>query len=180
MFSDPTTEEDGGTARPLAPEFPPTLEWVNVRDALRLEALRGRVVVLYFWTYSNIHAIQALEDLKYLEGKYRDSFALIGVHVPKFAQERTAANVMRAINRHYIRHPVVSDPGFELQRLHEVEALPGYVVLDAEGRVAAKLGGEGRRAELDAIVAGLVDEVGWQEEPPAPLQTTARREPRTA
>src|SRR5687767_13495068 len=142
MLSDLTTGEEGGATRPLAPEFPPTLEWVNVRDPLRLETLRGRVVLLYFWTYSNIHSIQALEDLKYLEGKYRASFALIGVHVPKFALERTAANVMRAINRHYIRHPVVSDPESVLRQLHGVEALPGYVVLDADGRVAAKLGGE--------------------------------------
>ena len=180
MFSDLTTGEDEGAARPPAPEFPPALEWVNVRDPLKLEALRGRVVLLYFWSYSNIHAIQALADVKYLEGKYRDSFALIGVHVPKFAQERLAANVMRAINRHYVRNPVVSDPDFVLGPLHGVEAAPAYVVLDAAGRVVAKLGGEGRRAELDAIVARLVDEVGWQEEPPPPLQTTARREPQTA
>ncbi|HET9483882.1 MAG TPA: thioredoxin-like domain-containing protein [Xanthomonadales bacterium] len=153
---------------------------MNLRAPLALEALRGRVVLMYFWTYSNIHCIQALADLKYLEAKYRDSLALIGVHSPKFTHERLPGNVMRAVNRNYIRHPVASDPDFLLWQQHQVEAWPTYVAIDAKGRTAAKLTGEGRRAELDALVARLVGEVDPDEAAPPAVQTTSNPEPRTA
>ncbi len=166
-------------ARAPAPEFPAGATWVNMRAPLSLAALRGRVVVLYFWTYSNIHCLQALADLKYLENKFRDEVALVGVHAPKFAQERVAANVIRAVNRHYIRHPVVADAEFGLWQLYEVAAWPSYVVIDIEGRVAARLSGEGRRAELDALVARLAGEATTHHEAPA-LNTTAKPEPKTA
>ncbi|HVF34813.1 MAG TPA: thioredoxin-like domain-containing protein [Candidatus Saccharimonadia bacterium] len=171
---------DDGSQRPPAPAFPETVAWVNMRAPLELEALRGRVVLLYFWTYSNIHCIQSLADIKYLESKYRDKLAIVGVHAPKFAQERVAANVMRAVNRNYVRHPVASDSGFLLWQLYGADAWPTYVVIDPAGRIAGRFAGEGRRAELDALVSRLAAEIDHQGEAPPALQTTARAEPKTA
>lgn len=179
MYSSLTTDDES-RQRPPAPEFPPSVAWVNMRTPLSLEALRGRVVLVYFWTYSNIHCIQALADLKYLESKYRDELALVGVHTPKFTQERVAANVIRAVNRHYVRHPVASDPEFLLWQLYGAEAWPSYVVIDAAGRIAGKFAGEGRRAELDALVSRLAAETEHHDEGPPALQLTARAEPKTA
>lgn len=165
-------------SRPEAPEFPPALAWVNMREPPTLESLRGRVVLLYFWTHSNIHCIHALDDIKFLENKYRDELAVLGVHSPKFAQERVPASVMRAVNRHFLRHPVASDPEFVLWRDHEVASWPSYVVIDTAGRVAEKLSGEGRRSELESIILRLSQEQERHEALP-PLQTTARPEPKT-
>lgn len=178
MFTNLTDDEEA-RARPPAPEFPADAPWINMRAPLTLASLRGRVVLLHFWTWSNIHCIHALADLKYLENKYRDELAIIGVHAPKFEHERNPANVVRACNRHYVRHPVVGDPSFAIWQAHGVPAWPTYVAIDVAGRVAAKLSGEGRRAELDALVAKLAAEAEPHETPP-PLTTAARPEPKTA
>src|SRR5687768_10567587 len=97
------------SGRVPAPEFPESLTWVNTREPVRLGALRGRVVLLHFFSYSNIHAIQSLPDLRYLESKYAEGLTVLSIHVPKFARERDAASVLKAVNRHYIRHAVASD-----------------------------------------------------------------------
>lgn len=179
MYSSLISDEAGPPRAP-APGFPASVAWVNMRAPLTLEALRGRIVLVYFWTYSNIHCIQALADLKFLESKYRDELALVGVHAPKFPQERIATNVVRAINRNYVRHPVASDADFQWWQLYGADAWPTYVVIDAAGRIAGRFTGEGRRAELEALVARLAAEIEHDAEPPPALQTTSRPEPKTA
>jgi thiol-disulfide isomerase/thioredoxin len=146
------------SGRVPAPEFPESLTWVNTRAPERLGALRGRVVVLHFWNASNIHAMQALPDLRHLEAKYGDSLSVLSIHVPKFTRERDANAVLKAVNRHYIRHPVASDPDFLAWQLYGAKAWPSFVVIDAHGRFAGSLAGEGRRVELDSLVGHLLEE----------------------
>ena len=81
------------SARALAPELPRDLEWVNAREAPRLGTSRGRVVLLNFFSYSNANSLNALADLRHVENKYYDGLTLLGIHCPKFAQERTATKL---------------------------------------------------------------------------------------
>lgn len=149
--------------RTLAPELPGDLEWVNTQEPARLHALRGRVVLLHFWTHSNVHAQHVVPDLRYFENKYHDGVTVLGVHCPKFTAERTGASVLKAVNRLYIRHAVANDADFRLWQLFSIKSWPTVVVIDTEGQVAATLVGEGRRAELDALIAGLLDEAAQRD-----------------
>jgi DNA-binding beta-propeller fold protein YncE len=145
-------------ARAPAPELPDELAWVNTRDPVRLGALRGRVVVLNFWSGSNLNALHVLPDLRHLENKYHDGLSVLSIHCPKFAAERSPETVLKAVNRAYIRHPVASDPDFRAWQLFNVQAWPTLVVLDPDGNIAATLVGEGHRAALDPLVHQLLDE----------------------
>src|SRR5205085_7019022 len=139
------------SVRPAAPPLPTSLVWVNARQPPRLDVLRGRVVLLHFWTYSNVNSQNVLPDLRYLENKYHDGLSVLGIHTPKFATERTEQNVLKATNRHWVRHPVATDPDFACWQLYGIRAWPSLAVSDPEGRVAGIFPGEGRRGELDAL-----------------------------
>ncbi len=145
-------------ARINAPEFSPALEWINTDRPPSLEALRGRVVLLGFWTFDCVNCINTLPDLRYFENKYHDGLSVIGVHTPKYAYQRQGAPVLKAVNRHHIRHPVANDPGFELWQAYGVQSWPTIAVIDARGQLAALLPGEGRRQEADTLIAHLLDE----------------------
>jgi len=138
-------------ARVRAPEFPDGLEWVNLDEPLKLARLRGRVVLLHFWCWSNVHAEHMIPDLRYLENKYHDGVTVIGVHVPKYTHERDAENLLKAVNRRHVKHPVVSDPNYWLWQLYDVKAWPTVAVVDTEGELAGVFVGEGRRNELDEM-----------------------------
>lgn len=162
-----------------APELPADLEWVNANNPVQLGALRGRVVVLNFWCYSNINSQHVLPDLRYLENKYHDGVSVISVHCPKYAAERIAGNVLKAVNRNYIRHPVANDADFRCWQLFGIRAWPTLVVIDADGSVAQTLVGEGHRADLDPLVQTLLEDAARRDarvyEAPPPV---ARPEPK--
>ena len=139
-------------ARVRAPEFPASLQWFNVGRPLTLAELRGRVVVLDFWTYCCINCLHLLPDLDYLERKYGDRLVVIGVHSPKFPQEKVAAQVQKAIQRHHIRHPVAHDPEFRLWRAYGIKAWPSLVVIDPQGYAVGVARGEGKRELLDRVI----------------------------
>lgn len=169
------------SGRAAAPELPDGLTWVNTRDPVRLSALRGRVVLLHFFSYSNANSIQSLPDLRYLETKYHDGLTVLGIHGPKFEHEREAAHVLKAVNRHRLLHATANDSGFRAWQLYGARAWPAFVVIDATGHVAAVLAGEGRRAELDALIGHLLEEAASANarvfETASP---TARAEPKLA
>ena len=145
-------------ARVRAPEFPDGLEWVNLEEPLKLARLRERVVLLHFWCWSNVHAEHMIPDLRYLENKYHDGVTVIGVHVPKYAHERDPENLLKAVNRRHVKHPVVSDPNYWLWQLYDVKAWPTVAVVDTEGELAGVFVGEGRRNELDEMVGELLEQ----------------------
>ncbi|MHB1240964.1 MAG: alkyl hydroperoxide reductase, partial [Gammaproteobacteria bacterium] len=93
-----------------------------------------------------------LPDLRYLEQKYPDALTVIGLHSPKFPQERVAAHVRKAINRYHIRHPVANDPKFQVWRQYGIRAWPTVIFIDPEGYVVGALPGEGRRRQLDQLI----------------------------
>ena len=139
-------------ARIHAPELPATLEWFNTDQAYTLQQLRGRIVLLDFWTGCCINCVHVLQDLRFLENKYPDTLAVIGIHSPKFQNERVASQLQKTINRLHIRHPVANDPKFELWRAYGIKAWPTLVLIDPEGHVIGALRGEGRREQLDGLI----------------------------
>jgi hypothetical protein len=139
-------------------EFPAELEWVNTTQIPHSEQLRGRVTLLYFWTYDNINSVNLLTDLAWLENRHHDGLCVIGIHTPRYTAQRSAAAVLKAVNRHHLRHPVASDPGFVLWQKLGVQAWPSVVLLDAQTRPVAIFTGEGRRQEIDRRITDLLDD----------------------
>lgn len=139
-------------------EFPAGLEWVNTSQVPHSDQLRGRVTLLYFWTYDNVNSVNLLADLAWLENRHHDGLCVIGVHTPRYSAQRSADAVLKAVNRHHLRHPVASDPGFVLWQKLGVQAWPSVVLLDTQVRPVAIFTGEGRRQEIDRRITGLLDD----------------------
>lgn len=136
-----------------APEFPPGLTWYNTPRPLTLAGLRGKAVLLDFWTYCCINCMHVLPDLNYLEERFKDApFQVIGVHCAKFPNEKVDGHVRHAILRYGIRHPVVVDPDFSVWQSFAVRAWPTLVMIDPLGYVVGHLPGEGHRAQIEAYL----------------------------
>ena len=140
-----------------APELPDNLEWFNTDQALTLASQRGKVVLLNFWAYCSVNCMHVMPDLRYLEKKYPKTLTVIGIHSPKFENERMGPQLQKAINRLHIRHPVANDPGFQLWRAYGIKAWPSFIFIDPEGYVVGVLRGEGRRKQLDELIAKHTD-----------------------
>jgi thiol-disulfide isomerase/thioredoxin len=138
-----------------APELPQTAPWLNSQP-LSLSALKGRIVLLDFWTYGCINCLHTLPDLKYLEHKYLDSLTVIGVHTAKFDHEKAEESVRQAVLRHHIQHPVVLDSQQALWQQYAIRAWPTFVLIDPEGYIVEQVSGEGHRERLDRRIAELV------------------------
>jgi thiol-disulfide isomerase/thioredoxin len=139
-----------------APDFAPAGDWFNVPAPLTLAALRGKVVLLDFWTYGCINCMHILPGLRRLEEKYRDELVVIGVHSAKFANERKSENIRRILVRYDIDHPVVSDPDFAIWNAYGARAWPTLVLIDPEGYVVATASGEGHLEQLDRAIAAVI------------------------
>jgi len=147
----------GEPTRIRAPELPDDLEWFNTDQPLTLASQRGKVVILDFWSYCCINCMHVLPDLRYLENKYPETLTVIGIHSPKFENERIAEQLQKAINRHHVRHPVANDPTFQLWRAYGIKAWPSVIFIDPEGYVVGVLRGEGRRKQLDELISKHLD-----------------------
>jgi hypothetical protein len=168
-------------ANPIAPELPPTLQWLNVQQAPVLDKMRGRVVLLHFFNAANINSLHLLQELRSVEARHHDGLSVISIHTPKFDHERVPGNVLKAVNRMHMRHPVANDADWIAWRQYGVQAWPTVAVLDAEGHIAGMLTGEGQREQLDALVVGLLDEAANRDiRFYEPIQPVSRPEPRTA
>lgn len=144
-------------------EFPENLTWINTLEPLNLEKLKGHVILLDFWTYCCINCIHVLNDLKYLEKKYNDQpFVVIGVHSPKFKNEKDDDNVRTAVARYEIEHPVLVDSEMILWRAYGINAWPSFLLIGTDGKIIGKASGEGKRDVLDntiqkALEKGKID-----------------------
>lgn len=126
-----------------APELAlPGLVWFNTPAPLSLARLRGRLVILDFWTASCVNCLQLLPALKRVEAGFPDTAVVIGVHSPKFDAEKDPAAVAAAIARHEIAHPVVHDPGFLLWSRYAVRGWPTLVFVSPDGYVIGEHAGE--------------------------------------
>lgn len=164
-----------------APDFPADAQWLNTRNPLGLKALRGKVVVLDFWTYCCINCIHILPDLKYLEDKYAGQpFLVLGVHSAKFTNEKEKANIREAILRLEIEHPVVVDSDFVVWQAYTVRAWPTLIMIDPEGYLLGVFSGEGNREILDLYIESALEIFGQEEKlnhAPLELLTETREFP---
>jgi thiol-disulfide isomerase/thioredoxin len=145
------------TGRVRAPELHGSGGWINTDAPLSLRDLRGRVVVLDFWTFCCINCLRVVEELRELEHRFGDRMVVIGVHSPKFPHESDHAAVERAVARHRIMHPVLDDPGLETWQQYGVRAWPTLVVIDPDGYVVAMASGEGNGQALGGVIEQLLE-----------------------
>src|ERR1700730_7957251 len=141
-----------------APEFPDGLTWLNTDKPLSLRGLRGKVVLLDFWTYGCINCMHIIPDLKKLEKKYPNELLVIGVHSAKFQNEKDTENIRRIILRYEIEHPIVNDADFAIWRSYAVNAWPTRYLIDPDGYIIGKLSGEGGYEALDKAIADSIAE----------------------
>ncbi|MFN6515980.1 MAG: thioredoxin-like domain-containing protein [Nostoc sp. CreGUA01] len=144
--------------RVRAPELPKNYSWLNTDKPLSLKELKGRIVILDFWTYCCINCLHILPDLKYLEQKYQDSLTVIGVHSAKFDNEKETENIRQAILRYDIEHAVIVDSGFRVWQEYAVRAWPTLMIIDPEGYVIGSFSGEGKRKVLEELIQKLIQQ----------------------
>ncbi|MCC3289992.1 MULTISPECIES: NHL domain-containing thioredoxin family protein [unclassified Arthrobacter] len=133
--------------------------WLNTGGRqLNLEDLRGKIVLLDFWTFCCINCLHVLDELRPLEEKFSDVLVTVGVHSPKFEHEADPVALAAAVERYEIHHPVLDDPELLTWQAYTARAWPTLVVLDPEGYIVAHLSGEGHAAGLESLVAELVEE----------------------
>lgn len=131
--------------------------WLNTGGkSLDLEALRGKIVLLDFWTFCCINCLHVLDELRPLEEKYSDVLVTVGVHSPKFEHEADPVALAAAVERYEIHHPVLDDPELETWKAYTARAWPTLVVIDPEGYIVAHLSGEGHADGLGVLIPELI------------------------
>ncbi len=148
-------------ARVRAPELTGKGGWLNTGgNDLTLSDLRGRIVILDFWTFCCVNCLHVLDELRELEERHRDSVVIIGVHSPKFVHEAEHQAVVDAVERYGVEHPVLDDPELATWKQYAVRAWPTLVVIDPEGYVVAQHAGEGHAHAIESLVEELIAEHG--------------------
>ncbi len=143
-----------------APDFAGDGPWLNSRP-LSLTGLRGRVVLVDFWTYTCINCLRTLPHLRAWDARYRsDGLTIVGVHTPEFDFEHGTGNVRDAIARSKLRYPVVQDNAYATWNAWGNRYWPAKYLIDAEGRVRYAHFGEGEYEETEAAIRSLLAEAG--------------------
>jgi cytochrome c biogenesis protein CcdA/thiol-disulfide isomerase/thioredoxin len=153
--------KDVGTA----PEFTDTEDWFNTpgNAPLSLAGLRGRVVLIDFWTYTCINCIRTLPYLKAWDATYRgQGLTIVGVETPEFSFERDASNVASAISQFGIKYPVVQDNEMGTWNAYGNEYWPADYLIDARGQVRYATFGEGDYAQTETAIRALLAEAGHE------------------
>jgi DNA-binding beta-propeller fold protein YncE len=160
--------DDSGTATPAgesyagtidAPEFPEGLEWLNVREPLRIhEDLTGKAVLLDFWTLGCINCQHIVPDLKRLEAEFGSELVVIGVHSGKYDTERGLASIGEAVQRYGLEHPVVNDANFRVWDAYGVHAWPTLTLIDPAGKVVGQAAGEGVYDTFQPIIEAVLND----------------------
>ncbi len=133
--------------------------WLNTGGkSLDLEALRGKIVLLDFWTFCCINCLHVLDELRPLEEQYSDVLVTVGVHSPKFEHEADPVALAAAVERYEIHHPVLDDPELDTWKAYTARAWPTLVVIDPEGYIVAHLSGEGHADGLAVLIPELIAE----------------------
>jgi cytochrome c biogenesis protein CcdA/thiol-disulfide isomerase/thioredoxin len=145
-----------------APDFTDTQRWFNTGGRpLSLAGLRGRVVLIDFWTYTCINCLRTLPFLKGLDSRYRrDGLTIVGVHSPEFGFEHDAGNVASAIRDNHLRYPVVQDNELGTWNAYGNQYWPAEYLIDARGHVRYAHFGEGDEGTTESAVRSLLTEAG--------------------
>nr|MDP9491252.1 thioredoxin family protein [Actinomycetota bacterium] len=150
--------EVAAATAPVAPDFEGIVGWVNSKP-LSLKALRGRVVLVDFWTYSCINCLRTFPHLKAWDSAYRDDgLTIVGVHSPEFAFERVPDNVRAAVRKLMIRYPVALDNDFVTWTAYANEYWPAKYLIDRTGRVRYFHFGEGAYDETEKLIRRYLGE----------------------
>lgn len=146
------------SAKPQLPLPLDALDWVNTRGRFTLESLRGRVVILLFWSYDNIHCMNLLPRLQKMAGRLHDGVVLLGVHTPKYPAQQQASTLSKAAHRLHLRMPVANDADWRAWRAFAIESWPSAVVIDCEGSVVRVLQGESMGDDLETLTGNLLED----------------------
>ena len=142
------------------PSLGGAVEWLN-SPPLTAEGLRGKVVLVDFWTYSCINCLRSLPYVRAWADKYKDQgLVVIGVHAPEFAFEKQPANVRQAVKDLHVDYPVAIDNDFAIWRAFRNNYWPAHYFIDAQGRVRHHHFGEGEYAQSEAVIQQLLREAG--------------------
>jgi thiol-disulfide isomerase/thioredoxin len=149
-------QQDGADENPFAdrykaPSLDGGIEWINTAGPIDLRQLRGKFVLLDFWTYCCINCMHILPELKKLEQAYPNEIVVIGVHSAKFDAEQDSKNIADAVERYEIEHPVVNDAQHVIWNKYGVQSWPTLCVIDPEGNLVVRQGGELDFPTLDAF-----------------------------
>ena len=156
--------DDDLVAEPLAPahpfgggvevpfDFPDQMQWLNTSEPVRLADLKGKFVLLDFWTYCCINCIHILPELKKLERAYPNDLVVIGVHSAKFETEKGTKNIEEAILRYEIEHPVVNDHEHRIWSMFGARSWPTVALIDPEGKFVGKINGEIQAEQFHEIL----------------------------
>jgi thiol-disulfide isomerase/thioredoxin len=131
--------------------------WLNTGGkALTLADLRGKILILDFWTFCCINCLHVLDELRPIEEKYGDAIVVIGVHSPKFEHERDPVALAAAVERYGVHHPVVDDGDMHVWQQYAAKAWPTLAVVDPEGYLVASMAGEGHAEGLSRLIDELI------------------------
>lgn len=140
-----------------APDFAGISNWFNSKP-LNMADLRGKVVLVDFWTYGCVNCVNTLPHVTELYAKYKDKgLVVVGVHTPEFPFERSAANVQAALKRHGITYPVAQDNDSKTWNAYSNRYWPAQYIIDQTGKIVFQHAGEGSYGEIDRTVAKLLN-----------------------
>ena len=166
----------GGRIGDCAPEFMGTQEWIN-SDPLTLESLRGKVVLIDFWTYTCVNCIRTLPFLREWYDRYADEgLVIVGVHTPEFEFEKIYDNVVEATKDDGVAWPVVQDNDFAVWRSYSNRYWPAKYLIDQSGVIRYTHFGEGKYGETEEMIRKLLEEGGMTAKLDLPLPDDQQRD----
>jgi DNA-binding beta-propeller fold protein YncE len=168
---------------PPAPHFPAGADWINSRPLAFGKELKGKVVLLDFWTLCCINCQHVLPKLAELERQYgpdgSGGFVVVGVHSAKFTAERETRTVAAAVERYEVNHPVINDEQMTMWNAIGINSWPSFVLVGPRGNLLALWTGEQQERDIDAIVSGALefykDDIDHRPLPAAPPRSALLR-----
>ena len=172
----PCAGDSGGGVGECAPEFRDTQEWIN-SEPLTMESLRGKVVLIDFWTYTCVNCIRTLPFLREWHDRYSDEgLVIVGVHTPEFEFEKIYDNVVQATKDEGVAWPVVQDNNFSVWRSYYNRYWPAKYLIDQTGEIRYSHFGEGKYAETEEWIRRLLLETGMTGKLDLPLPEDQQRD----
>jgi thiol-disulfide isomerase/thioredoxin len=145
------------TVQGSAPNFAGISKWFNSAP-LNIADLRGKVVLVDFWTYGCVNCVNTLPHVTELYAKYKDrGLVVVGIHTPEFPFERSASNVQAALKRHGITYPVAQDNDSQTWDAYHNQYWPAQYIVDQSGKIVYQHDGEGRYDEMDKTIGRLLN-----------------------
>lgn len=162
---------------PLAPEFPASLDWLNLASPLRMAQLRGKVAALVFVNAGSAWCQQRLIDLATLRKRNGDHLHVVAIHVPRFDHERDPKRAFKRLQRQPLDFPVAHDADWVAWQHFGIDAWPTVVLIDGQGRIRGRIVGDTPLRDLEAAIAKLRGEESPQSIQPEPFEVRRSREP---